>query len=161
MGDWGGTPLGEPLAYFLTWTCYGTWLPGDERGWVDKHDAGPNTPYKPPDPLRRACAAAHMDEPPVIFSLQKRMLVDTAIRETCTYRGWFIHRLSVRSNHVHVVVTAPHTTPESAMQALKANATQALNGLGRRKHWWTDGGSKRYLNDERSLRSAIEYVANQ
>jgi hypothetical protein len=22
----------EPLAYFLTWTTYGTWLPGDERG---------------------------------------------------------------------------------------------------------------------------------
>jgi len=27
-------PLPEPLAYFLTWTTYGTWLPGDERGWV-------------------------------------------------------------------------------------------------------------------------------
>ena len=28
--------LGEPLAYFLTWTTYGTWLPGDERGWNRK-----------------------------------------------------------------------------------------------------------------------------
>jgi hypothetical protein len=27
-------PLPEPLAYFLTWPTYGTWLPGDERGWV-------------------------------------------------------------------------------------------------------------------------------
>ena len=27
---------GEPLAYFLTWTTYGTWLPGDERGWNRK-----------------------------------------------------------------------------------------------------------------------------
>jgi len=26
----------DPLAYFLTWTTYGTWLPGDERGWVLK-----------------------------------------------------------------------------------------------------------------------------
>ena len=24
-------PLPEPLAYFLTWPTYGTWLPGDER----------------------------------------------------------------------------------------------------------------------------------
>ena len=27
---------GEPLAYFITWTTYGTWLPGDERGWNRK-----------------------------------------------------------------------------------------------------------------------------
>jgi hypothetical protein len=27
---------GSPLAYFLIWTTYGTWLPGDERGWNRK-----------------------------------------------------------------------------------------------------------------------------
>ncbi|MFO0815355.1 MAG: hypothetical protein U0796_19240 [Gemmatales bacterium] len=25
----------DPLAYFITWTTYGTWMPGDERGWHD------------------------------------------------------------------------------------------------------------------------------
>jgi hypothetical protein len=25
----------DPLAYFLAWSTYGTWLPGDERGWVE------------------------------------------------------------------------------------------------------------------------------
>ena len=24
----------QALAYFITWTTYGTWLPGDKRGWV-------------------------------------------------------------------------------------------------------------------------------
>ena len=28
-------PLPDPLAYFLTWSTYGTWLPGDERGWIE------------------------------------------------------------------------------------------------------------------------------
>ena len=28
--------MDDPLALFLTWTTYGSWLPGDERGWVDK-----------------------------------------------------------------------------------------------------------------------------
>jgi hypothetical protein len=27
----------EPLGYFITWTCYGTWLPGDDRGWTSWH----------------------------------------------------------------------------------------------------------------------------
>jgi predicted nucleic acid-binding protein len=26
----------DPLALFLTWTTYGSWLSGDERGWVEK-----------------------------------------------------------------------------------------------------------------------------
>ncbi len=26
----------DPLAYYLTWPTYGTWLPGDERGWVKR-----------------------------------------------------------------------------------------------------------------------------
>ena len=25
-----------PLAYFITFTAYGTWLPGDERGFVHR-----------------------------------------------------------------------------------------------------------------------------
>jgi hypothetical protein len=24
-----------PIAFFLTWSTYGTWLPGDDRGWVE------------------------------------------------------------------------------------------------------------------------------
>src|SRR5438309_2044603 len=24
----------QPLAYHLIWTTYGTWLPGDARGWI-------------------------------------------------------------------------------------------------------------------------------
>ena len=24
-----------PMALFLTWTTYGSWLPGDDRGWCD------------------------------------------------------------------------------------------------------------------------------
>ena len=25
-----------PLAWFITWTTYGTWLPGDDRGWTER-----------------------------------------------------------------------------------------------------------------------------
>lgn len=33
----------DPLTYFITWTTYGTWLPGDVRGWR-KTNAGPQLP---------------------------------------------------------------------------------------------------------------------
>ena len=36
-------PQPEPIAYLITWTTYGTWLSGDERGWV-KRGQGSNYP---------------------------------------------------------------------------------------------------------------------
>ena len=57
MVDCGGIPKPDPLAYFLTWPTYGTWLPGDERGWVDYHRG-----WQLPDPARKLEASARMNE---------------------------------------------------------------------------------------------------
>ena len=54
MSRTGDTILPEPLAYFLTWTTYGTWLPGDERGWV-KRKRG----FQAPDMSLHQSANAH------------------------------------------------------------------------------------------------------
>ena len=153
--------MAEPFAYFITWTTYGAWLPGDDHGWVDKHHCGAEQPYRAPDPTKKAAALTRMAEAPLTLTLQMRLLVANAIRETCDYRHWFIHQLNVRSNHVHIVVTAPHTTPGDVMGDLKSYASRALNRIHRRKHWWTEDGSKRYLNDERSLDAATRYVREQ
>ena len=55
-------PLPEPLAYFLTWPTYGTWLPGDERGWVEYRKG-----WQLPDPIRKRQAEARM-------TLRKRLI---------------------------------------------------------------------------------------
>ena len=41
-----------PLAYFLTWTCYGIWLHGDERGSVDDEHAILGMPFVAASPPR-------------------------------------------------------------------------------------------------------------
>ena len=38
-----------PLAYFITFRAYGTWLHGDERGAVDRRHNDYGTPYLPVD----------------------------------------------------------------------------------------------------------------
>jgi REP element-mobilizing transposase RayT len=153
-----------PLAYFLTWSTYGTWLPGDRRGWVDKHHRGPHVPFQEPDLERESSARTRMKESAVVLEMESRHVADCAIRETCSIRGWFVHALSVRSNHVHVVITAEDVNPGEVLRAIKAYGTRALNQLHSnppRKHWWTEGGSKRYLNDEKSIQAAIQYVETQ
>ena len=72
----------EPLAYFLTWPTYGTWLPGDERGWV-KYRRG----MQAPDPIRKREAAARMTEDACRLDGDQRQLVESTIAEHCDTRG--------------------------------------------------------------------------
>jgi hypothetical protein len=38
-------PPGLPLAYFITFSTYGSWLHGEEKGSVDRAHNLPGTPY--------------------------------------------------------------------------------------------------------------------
>ena len=153
-----------PLAYFLTWTTYGTWLPGDDRGWIDGHSAAWHMAIQAPDPLKQAQTRSLMTEPELWLTPSMRPIVEATIEENCRHHGWTLHAASARSNHVHVVVSAGDVRPERVLNTFKAYCTRSLKRLpsmaGRTK-WWTEDGSKGYLNTEDSLRQAILYVQGQ
>ena len=150
-------------AYHLVWTTYGTWLPGDRRGWIKKNTLG----VQQPDPERERQARERMAEPQIALSGQQRALVEQTIRDHCSIRGWVLHAVNVRSNHVHVVVSADRVADE-VMNQLKAWCSRKLSdaaGLrtsvakraGRRR-WFTEGGDKEMIEDEEYLVNAIHYV---
>jgi REP element-mobilizing transposase RayT len=147
-----GVALPEPLAYFLTWTTYGTWLPGDERGWV-KYHKGQHRPHPP----RKLEASARMMEAACRLSPSERQVVEETVTDHCRIRHWTLHAVNCRSNHVHVIVTADRH-PDEVRRQLKAWTARKLKQLRARKTWWTERGSRRYLNDEESLEAAILYV---
>ena len=149
-------------AYFLTWTTYGTWLPGDSRGWVDRRRRHGEV-VEPPDPQREATARRAMKEEPVTLDAGLRRVVHKAMLDTAAYRGWFVHALEVRSNHVHVVATAEDKAAEEVMRVLKAYASRALSKARpeRTGRWWTRQGSKRNLFTDKALAAAIRYVQKQ
>jgi len=153
--------VGDPSAYFLTWTTYGAWLPGDARGWVHHADAAPGAPYHAADAARENHARSLMKHEAVALNAHQRRMVEEAIQDTCRVRTWRVHALNVRSNHVHVVLTAPARTPEQVMVSLKAWASQRLNAVYGKRRWWTRHGSTRYVKTSASLQRAIEYVRNQ
>ena len=89
--------------------------------------------------------------------------MDVAIREICALPSCVLRALNVRSNHVHLVVSANTNRPELLLNAFKAKATTSLRRKGRWRHAhspWSDGGSKRYLWIEARLERAIDYVLN-
>jgi REP element-mobilizing transposase RayT len=152
-----------PLAYFITFHTYGTWLPGDADGSVDRAHNVPGTPMLPPDPVREARARARMDQPEYIMDAPRRAIVLQTIQEVCQYRGWTLLAAHIRTNHVHVVVRADQP-PEKVMTDFKAYASRKLNAGGfespERKRW-TRHGSTRYLWQPAHVAAAIRYVVDK
>jgi REP element-mobilizing transposase RayT len=149
-----------PLAYMITFRTYGTWLHGDARGSVDRHRNDYATPTIRPNSQWNAYNRSLLTHPPVHLDARRRRCIDESIRATCAFRGWAIHALNVRTNHVHTVVSAP-CIPESILRDLKAYATRSLRETGcwAGEHCpWGDGGSTRYLWTENALACAITYV---
>lgn len=149
-----------PLAYFITFTTYGTWLPGDEREWVDRAQTEFGTERLAPDESRKNVAAARMRGPVRVLAREERDVVRRAIEETAATLGWTLHALNVRTNHVHMVVTS-ETQPELLMRKSKAWSTRRLRDRGlaaANQPIWTRHGSTRYLWDEQALLMASTYV---
>jgi len=121
-------PMPEPLAFFLTWPAYGTWLPGDERGWV-KYRSG----WKPPDPTLKKAAAARMTEDACVLTREQRIIVEQTIRDHCVIRSWELFAVSCRSNHVHVVVAA-NISPKEVCRQFKSWCTRRLKDTRRHQH---------------------------
>jgi len=107
-----------------------------------------------------------MTEDACRFDGEQREVVERQIAETCNVRGWELHAVNCRSNHVHVIVTADEA-PKIVRNQLKAWCTRRLRELeakrrlaedSNRENWWAERGSQRFINDSESLEAAILYV---
>ncbi len=142
-----------PLAYLITFRCYGTWLHGDERGAIDRFHNQYQSPYIEPNQKWRRYNTQHLKSEPISLNPAQRESSEKGVRETCERRNWLLRAINVRTNHVHAVVCLGVTKPEHALNAFKANATRQMraDGCWEREHSpWADKGSKRYLWNERS-----------
>ncbi len=149
------------LAYLITFTCYGTHLPGSEKGSVDRRQNRACSPSLEPNKARERYKASLLKERPLELEECHRQTVLRTIQDVCDFRGWTLLAAHIRSTHVHAVVNAD-ARPEKVMLDMKAYATRALRQqVPCRERFWTQHGSTRYLYNEKSLAAAIEYVVNE
>ena len=160
--------------WFLTWTTYGTWLPGDDRGFVG---VAPNefgrlvehnqlgTPLAPPRPGLRRSAEARMKGDPVIFHIDHAEALLAQFQETTRIRRWLLVAAGIMHTHIHAVIGVPgDPDPDKILGDLKAYGSRRLNQTGTcpgNDTWWTSGGSKRKLPDARSVEGAVAYIRQQ
>ena len=150
----------KPHGYLITFRARGTWLHGDARGSIDRFHNQYSTPYIPLNERWHSYNQQSMKLAPVGLNSIRRAAVNDSIKETCDLRKWELHAANVRTNHVHVVVSA-QSDPEIVLRALKANATRKMREAG---CWtsiqtpWAQKGSKRWLWTYEQLQRAIAYV---
>lgn len=153
-----------PIAYLITFTTYGTWLHGDEKGSVDKEHNQYGSPFVGRSPAWHRREQSVLKNPAFTLGRKARERVLETILDVCRFRGWQAHVVHVRSNHVHIVVSGEEK-PEKMMVDFKAYATRAIkkiaNKQGAVKKYWTQHGSTRYLWTKESLDSAMKYVENE
>jgi REP element-mobilizing transposase RayT len=160
--------------WLITSTTYGTWLPGDERGFVSpvETETGecvlhnvPGTPYDQDIPELRQHARDLMKGEPIYLTEAQAAAIRDQFLETVQVRGWDLHAASIMANHFHAVIEAPPDVRSSKILGdLKSYASRALSrGWPKPASgtWWTESGSRRPLKGERALLAAVLYVVTR
>lgn len=147
----------DTIALFLTWTVYGTFLPGDCRGWRHR--------TKGHMPRRQALERWHHDRlqhPVITLNANMRFTVEEAVEEISTFRSWRLLAVSARSNHVHVVLESSNYSPFLVRDQLKAKSTFELRrrfDIWRSRPVWSAKGDIEFLDNEQDIERCILYVA--
>jgi REP element-mobilizing transposase RayT len=163
---------GRPFALHITWTCYGTWLPGDERGSVSNQllpeggfrvkQNNPGTPVLAGDSYTRQRAMKLQKGETVFLTAAEALCVAEELVNAARDRGWRILRGAVMANHVHVVVTDCPDDGPAVRRILKGVSQAKLRErTGRGQRCWTAGGSDRYKHDQAAIDAAVRYAAKQ
>ncbi len=160
--------------WLLTWTTYGSWLPGDDRGSIgifhdqDKtqieHNEFGMPPADPSNALRKF-AQSQMTGDEQRLRLEHARVLLTQFHCTSAFRKWRLLAVSIMANHIHMVVNVhSDPEPEAILRDFKSYGSGALNvqwGKPKPGTWWTESGSKRKLATDYSVKSAIEYCVDQ
>jgi len=146
----------NPLAYFITFTTYGSWLHGDKRNSVIRCREGVKL-LSPAEKLENY-QKHRMKYSKVILNKKQRKIVLKTIIEHCKVRKWKLWATHIQNNHVHIITSAA-VPAEKVMTQLKAWSTRKLRESGFNiPKVWTKHGSARYLCSQEILQQKIQYV---
>jgi REP element-mobilizing transposase RayT len=173
------------LAYHVTLSNYGFWLPNDPRGSQSTAVRAENLkPYGAAtkitcrtsvagvrhDGQRRRTAKRALVRPEVIFTGLQARSVGTGFAAMAAKSGYLIHACCILPRHSHLVVRRHRYSIEQVVRLLRQAATQQLladdlhpfaklrGENGRLPSVWAQDFWKRFLFDEEQIVKAIQYV---
>ena len=133
---------------FVTTTSYGTWLPGDTRGYVQRGE------ILPPEPKLVRHATSLLRQPPVHFSEAEQDVLFQALMHACQEFDYRLSDVTIESWHAHWII-AHDDAPKQMVGRLKNRMRQALA----RGRIWTKGYCHRSMTRLAELEDARAYIA--
>jgi REP element-mobilizing transposase RayT len=173
------------LANHAIFTAYAFWLPNDGRGswstevWAKhlrrfgdatKTNERRSLAKRPHDRNLRLAAKAALKYPPVVFDGHQARAIAQGFGKITEILHLKIAACAIMPDHVHMVVLRHRETIEQIVGFLKRAATRELTTqdlrplteyadyAGRIPTPWADGGWHRFLNSDREIVGAIDYV---
>jgi hypothetical protein len=142
--------MGDAVGTMVTMTTYGTWLRGDQRGWVDEGL------LQPPAPSLEEHDRELLLHDPWEFHFDTLIPIGESIGKNLQKRlNVVVLALTVQQRHSHFVIAQ---SDEPIGDIVKCAKDAARWQLRVHRPLWTEGCDKRFCYDEQSLEARIRYV---
>ncbi len=136
----------------VTWTTYGSWLQGEEKGYVKKGIVlGGNEKLKTINQKQQKSQTVKLDT-------KQRQIVQNSILEGSKKLEDDILAITVCSNHVHIVFKSSVELIQNIVRRYKYASTAALRKYGLQGRIWSKGFDKRYCYSDEEMENKIKYV---
>ena len=156
--------------WLISWTTYGTWLPGDKRGYCTRRGAiyvpPPKRYAKPGEPTYKASehtivhtlSKSASGDPVYLSAEQMKVALDAIVAEIAEI-PIVPAILSLGEWHVHWLCYFGPLKIKRVVERVKAAATRKLNSLGfSGKRPWTRDCNIRSKSNRQACRNAYRYI---
>jgi REP element-mobilizing transposase RayT len=123
--------------FHVTSHTYGTWLPGDPRGWRTRHHRvdAPGDYRHAPLPLEQTQglheqARRAMTRPAVHLSTISQKVVISSMREACASQDVDLAAICVDDHHVHALIRCTNQDPRLVFGIAKKDSARRLSTAG-------------------------------
>ena len=151
------------MRYHIQWGTYGSWLPGDPRGFRTKgHRVHVDGDYRNPPPKGKydrlyEYARSQMSKEAVIVPRELRAVVGQACLERFQTEDIYVHRLSVGGQHVHVAIDClPDGIKQMIGRVKKVSSHRIRDTIPGKV--WSHGCNVVPVQDEQHWRNVLRYI---
>lgn len=157
------------IAYHITFTTYGTWLPNDPRGSFSKQifnqklaDIAPIKYGKQSDVPPKAQlnkfwnnASAKLKRQPFFINECSRKIIADSFEQTIEGLKLSVPACVIMNDHIHILILHTEYKIDYIVNKLKGTATKNLN---LKESPWTAGYWKVFIDNIEILHSTIDYI---
>ena len=149
--------------FHIVLTTYGTWLPGDRRGFRTRHHrqhvegdykASPKESYS----ALHAKSAAEMKHATARVAEDYRSVLGIALIQRLHQLGGFPLTCAVMPNHVHLLVKLPAEEVQNWIALAKKHAWFEMRDAGWQEKLWAKKGKIVRIRDKPHQRNCFAYI---